>query len=66
MIAASFGFTQIQASKWCKALRPLLFDVLSDLKMTPTREGHKVAQILENLGKKSTSKRLLKDLLIDL
>jgi len=50
MIAASFGFSQSQASKWSKALRPLLFDALSDLKMTPTRDGHKVAQILENLG----------------
>jgi hypothetical protein len=50
MMAASFGFSQSQASKWSKALRPLLLDALKDLKMVPTKEGHQIAQILEDLG----------------
>jgi hypothetical protein len=34
--------------------------------MVPTREGHKIAQILEILGEKNASKMLLKGLLSDL
>ena len=50
MIAASFGFSQSQASKWSKALRPLLLDTLKELGMLPAREGHQIAPILEKLG----------------
>ncbi len=49
-MAASFGFSQSQASKWSKALRPLLLEALNDLQLLPAREGHKVAPILEKLG----------------
>ena len=52
MLAASFGFSQSQTSKWSKALRPLLFEALKELKMLPTREGYKVVQILEKLEEK--------------
>ncbi len=50
MIAASFGFSQSQASKWCKALRPLLFDSLKELHVLPNYQGEKVAQILIKLN----------------
>lgn len=50
MMAASFGFSQGQASKWSKALRPLLFDALKALHMLPTRQGEQVAQILTKLN----------------
>lgn len=50
MLSASFGFSQSQASKWKKALCPLLFDSLDALKMLPLRDGHRVAQALEKLG----------------
>lgn len=50
MMAASFNFSQSQASKWSKALRPLLLEALKDLHLLPTRQGHKVAAILEKLG----------------
>lgn len=50
MTAASFGFSQGQASKWQKALRPLLHESLKSLDVLPTREGHKVAGILDKLG----------------
>ncbi len=50
MLAASFGFSQGQASKWKKALCPLLYDTLNKLNMLPLRDGHKVAKALEALG----------------
>lgn len=50
MLAASFGFSQSQASKWKKALCPLLHDSLDALNMLPTRNGHRIAQFLEKLG----------------
>lgn len=50
MLSASFGFSQSQASKWKKILCPLLFDTLDALKMLPLRDGHRVAQVLEQLG----------------
>lgn len=50
MIAASFGFSQGQASKWKKALCPLLYDTLNALKMLPLRDGHRVAEALEKRG----------------
>lgn len=50
MIAASFGFTQSQASKWQKALCPLLCETLNRLGMLPLRDGHLVAQKLKEIG----------------
>lgn len=50
MMAASFGFSQSQASKWQKILCPLLCRTLDKLGMLPLRDGHKVAQKLEALG----------------
>lgn len=50
MMAASFGFSQPQASKWNKALSPLLYESLDALNMLPTRNGNRVAAILEKLG----------------
>ena len=50
MMAASFGFSQSQASKWCKVLRPLLFDSLKELHAAPNHQGEKVAQILTKLN----------------
>ena len=50
MMAASFGFSQSQASKWKKVLCPLLYDTLDALKMLPLRDGHRVAAALEKLG----------------
>ena len=50
MTAASFDFSQSQASKWQKILRPLLEKALKDLKMLPQRDGRKVAATLEKLG----------------
>lgn len=49
MTAASFDFSQSQASKWQKILRPLLERALGDLKMLPQRDGQKVAASLEKL-----------------
>lgn len=50
MLAASFNFSQSQASKWKKVLCPLLFDTLDQLQMLPLRDGHKIAKALEKLG----------------
>ena len=50
MLAASFGFSQGQASKWKKILCPLLFETLNQLKMLPLRDSHKIAKALEKLG----------------
>jgi len=50
MTAASFDFSQSQASKWQKVLRPLLENTLKDLKMLPQRDGQRVAATLEKLG----------------
>jgi len=50
MMAASFGFTQSQASKWQKILCPLLCQTLDKLGMLPLRDGHQVAQKLEAIG----------------
>jgi len=50
MTAASFDFSQSQASKWQKVLRPLLESTLKDLKMLPQRDGQRVAATLEKLG----------------
>lgn len=50
MMAASFGFTQSQASKWQKVLCPLLCNTLDKLGMLPLRDGHQVAQKLEELN----------------
>jgi len=50
MTAASFDFSQSQASKWQKALRPLLLAALDDLNMLPLQDGQKVAKTLEKLG----------------
>jgi len=50
MMAASFGFTQGQASKWQKCLCPLLCKTLDKLGMLPIRDSHQVAQRLEDLG----------------
>ena len=49
MLAASFGFSQSQASKWKKALCPLLHASLDTLNMLPTRNGNRIAPILEKL-----------------
>ena len=49
MMAASFGFSQSQASKWQKALFPLLQKTLDKLNMLHLREGQKVAQRLESI-----------------
>ena len=65
MIAASFGFSKSQANKWYKILRPLVFDTLKTLHLLPTKEGHKVIQILTKLNKTSVFKILRKDLLSD-
>jgi len=51
VIAASFGFSKSQANKWYKILRPLVFDTLKTLHLLPTKEGHKVIQILTKLNK---------------
>ena len=50
MIAASFGFTQSQASKWQKVLCPLLCETLNRLGMLPLRDGTQVARKLEEIG----------------
>ena len=50
MTAASFGFSQSQASKWQKALRPLLLESLKGLDMLPQRDGSKVGRMLASLG----------------
>ena len=50
MMAASFGFSQSNASKWVKILRPILSDSLKDLTLLPETESGKVAQKLEQLG----------------
>ena len=50
MTAASFDFSQSQASKWQKILRPLLESALGDLRMLPQRDGQRVAATLEKLG----------------
>ena len=50
MMAASFGFSQSQVSKWCKVLRPLLFDTLKELHVLPNHQGEQVAQILIRLA----------------
>jgi len=50
MTAASFDFSQSQASKWQKVLCPLLEQALDDLNMLPQRDGKKVAATLEKLG----------------
>lgn len=50
MTAASFDFSQSQASKWQKILCPLLESALGDLKMLPQRDGQKVASSLEKHG----------------
>ena len=50
MMAASFGFSQSQASKWCKVLRPLLFDTLKELHVLPNDQGEQVAPILIKLN----------------
>jgi len=50
MMAASFGFTQSQASKWQKILCPLLCKTLDKLGMLPLRDGHQVAQKLKDIG----------------
>ena len=50
MTAASFDFSQSQASKWHKVLLPLLHSSLKELKMLPTRNGQRVVNILENIG----------------
>jgi hypothetical protein len=63
MMAASFGFSQGQVSKWQKILTPLLYDTLKTLDMLPTRDGHKVAQILSRIGEtqcfKDVSERVI-------
>lgn len=50
MTAASFGFSQSNASKWVKILRPILVESLKKMGMLPEREGHKVKQMLERFG----------------
>ena len=50
MLAASFDFSQSQASKWQKILTPLLQQTLKKLNMTPARTGNQVKPILEKLG----------------
>lgn len=50
MMAASFGFSQSQASKWQKILAPLLHDSLDHLDVLPTRDGQQVASILTRIG----------------
>lgn len=50
MTAASFGFSQSNASKWAKILRPILGQSLKKMGMLPQREGHKVKQMLERFG----------------
>jgi len=50
MMAASFGFTQSQASKWQKILCPLLCQTLDKHGMLPLRDGHQVAQKLKDIG----------------
>lgn len=50
MMAASFGFSQSNASKWIKVLRPILFDSLKKLDMIPETSSHKVGDKLDQLG----------------
>lgn len=50
MLAASFDFSQSQASKWQKVLLPVLTKALNDLNMLPEQDGSKVAQKLIFLG----------------
>ncbi|MEZ4953794.1 MAG: transposase family protein [Saprospiraceae bacterium] len=50
MTAASFGFSQGQASKWQKALRPLLHESLKSLDVLPTRRGTRLRASLINWG----------------
>lgn len=50
MMAASFGFSQSNASKWVKILRPLLLDSLKGLKLLPITESSGVAKKLQELG----------------
>jgi len=50
MMAASFGFSQSQASKWQKVLCPLLHDSLKALQVLPTRQGLKSSIYLKKLN----------------
>ncbi len=52
MMAASFGFSQSNASKWGKILRPILLDSLKDLQLLPLTQSHRIAEKLEQLGVK--------------
>jgi len=52
MMAASFGFSQSNASKWVKILRPLLLESLKSLKLAPLTQANQVASKLKELGAK--------------
>lgn len=49
MLGASYGFSQAQASRWIKILRPVLQDSLKSLQLLPQRKGSQVAQVLTRL-----------------
>jgi len=49
MLGASYGFSQAQASRWIKILRPILQDSLKSLQLLPQRKGSQVAQVLIRL-----------------
>ncbi len=50
MLAASFGFSQGNASKWVNILQPVLQDSLKGLSLLPETESARVAKKLEELG----------------
>lgn len=50
MMAASFGFSQSNASKWIKVLRPILQESLRELDLLPEQCPEKVADKLVQLG----------------
>jgi hypothetical protein len=49
MLGASYSFSQAQASRWIKILRPILQDSLKILQLLPQRKGNQVAQVLTRL-----------------
>ncbi|MCP4439195.1 MAG: transposase family protein [Aureispira sp.] len=53
--AASFGLSQAKVSIWMKLLQPSLLESLKQLGVVPLREGHKLAQLLEEFGDDSYS-----------
>lgn len=50
MMSANFGFSQGNASKWIKILRPILYQSLAKLKLLPETRASHVANKLQDLN----------------